>query len=135
MSVITRARSLGRHRGKTPLELRIALDAADDRATRLTAALDQLGAANTTLERLLDQAGIDYSGALEDVATRDRTIAQLEGTVRLRDQQIDDLKRKVDVGVKAEHVIAKTQPIPVLPLGQAPFVATDPAHIPAITVT
>ncbi|MFB6675554.1 hypothetical protein ACFCWG_24650 [Streptomyces sp. NPDC056390] len=67
--------------------------------------------------------------------TDEQTIRQLEGVVRLRDQEIDDLKRKVDVGVKAEHVIAETQPIPVLPLGQAPFAATDPGHVPSLDAT
>lgn len=65
----------------------------------------------------------------------DKAIAQLEAAVRLRDQQIDDLRRKVTVGVNAEHVIAETQPIPILPvpLSQAPFAATNPAHIAAWT--
>lgn len=69
--------------------------------------------------------------------TAERTITQLEDVVRLRDEQIDDLRRKVTVGVNAEHVIAKTQEIPILPvpLHQAPFAATDPVHIAAITAT
>ncbi|MFF2475136.1 hypothetical protein [Streptomyces sp. NPDC058066] len=60
----------------------------------------------------------------------ERAIAQLEAAVELRDQEIADLKRRVDVGVKAEHVIAKTQPIPVvMPLHQSPMAATDPAAV------
>jgi hypothetical protein len=39
----------------------------------------------------------------------EKTIRQLEAVIRLRDQQIDDLIRKLEVGVNAEHVIAKTQ--------------------------
>ncbi|MFB7736245.1 hypothetical protein ACFC08_18030 [Streptomyces sp. NPDC056112] len=43
----------------------------------------------------------------------EKALAQAENVIRLRDQQIADLQRKVDVGVKAEHVIARTQEIPV----------------------
>jgi hypothetical protein len=65
-------------------------------------------------------------------------LAQAEAAVRLRDKVIADLKRKVDVGVKAEHVIAKTQEIDpeqvrrycVKPLHQSPLAVTDPGRVP-----
>jgi len=133
--MITRARSLGKHRGKTPAQLRDELIAAEDHALRLTAALDQLGAANTTLERQLDKAGIDYSGALEDLRAAKQTIRHLDAIVLLRDREIDRLNDKGRVGYLAEAAATKTQPIPVLPLSQAPFAATDPAQIPAIQAT
>lgn len=57
----------------------------------------------------------------------DRALAQAEEAIRLRDREIADLRRKLDVGVKAEHVIAETQELSaeevrrhcVMPLGQA----------------
>jgi hypothetical protein len=64
-------------------------------------------------------------------------IRQLEGAVRYRERQIDDLNRKINVGVRAEHVIAKTQELdpeeirrhctPV-PLWESPL--ANPANIP-----
>jgi hypothetical protein len=135
VSMLTRARSLGRHRGKTPAQLRDALCAAEDETFRLTAALDQLGAERNTLERQLDKAGIDYAGALEDLRAAKQTIRHLDAIVLLRDREIDRLNDRGRVSYLAEAAATKTQPIPVLPLGQAPFASTDPAHIPAITTT
>jgi hypothetical protein len=65
-------------------------------------------------------------------------LAQAEAAIRLRDQIIADLKRKVDVGVKAEHIIAKTQELDpeqvrrycVKPLHQSPLAVTDPGRVP-----
>jgi len=67
----------------------------------------------------------------------ERALAQAEDAIRLRDRRIADLERRVDVGVKAEHVIAKTQELPVeeirrhcvMPLHQSPL--ANPAHVPA----
>jgi hypothetical protein len=48
------------------------------------------------------------------------TVARIDArhaeTVRGLEQQIADLQRRLDVGVKAEHVIAATQEIDVRPL-------------------
>ncbi|MFF2502136.1 hypothetical protein ACFVTY_01885 [Streptomyces sp. NPDC058067] len=130
MSVINRARSLGKHRGKTPAQLRDALTAAEGREIGLTAVLDQLAATNTDLERQLDEAGIDLSGALDDLRAAKQTIRHLDAIVLLRDREIDRLNDRGRVGYLAETAATKTQPIP---LYRAPFAATDPAHIPAIT--
>ena len=66
-------------------------------------------------------------------------LAQAEEAIRLRDREINDLKRKVDIGVKAEHVVAQTQELdpeevrracqPV-PLHQSPMAVTGPGRIP-----
>jgi hypothetical protein len=54
-------------------------------------------------------------------------------TVRGLERQLDELRERLDIGVKAEHVIAQTQEIPVstpvLPLHQSP--QANPAHAPA----
>ncbi|WPO73978.1 hypothetical protein [Streptomyces sp. KN37] len=112
-------RTLGRHRGKTPAQLRAELDRADCTLIALATENDHLRAERDQLERQLDAAGIDLSGAREDLSAARQQIRHLSALVALRDQQIDDLTRKVDIGVKAEHVIAATQPIPV-PLHQSP---------------
>ena len=46
----------------------------------------------------------------------EKDYAQLEAALRDRERTIADLKRKVDIGVRAEHVIAKTQEIDVTDL-------------------
>jgi 5'-3' exonuclease len=69
--------------------------------------------------------------------TAEKELEQAENAIRLRNQRIADLERRVDVGVKAEHVIARTQEIDpaevrrycVTPLHLAPMAAvTDPGH-------
>jgi multidrug resistance efflux pump len=123
-------RILGRHRGKTPAQLRAELDQADCTLIGLATEVDSLQAERDQLERQLDQAGIDLSGTLDDLRAAKQLVRHLKALVHLRDQQIDDLTRKVDTGVKAEHVIAQTQPIPV-PLHQSPLAAvTDPGNVP-----
>ncbi|MFK4869032.1 hypothetical protein ACI3K4_27840 [Streptomyces sp. CSMPJR101] len=63
----------------------------------------------------------------------EKALVQAENAIRLRDRRISDLNRKIDVGVKAEHVIAQTQEIPVItpviPLHEAPFATTDPGRV------
>lgn len=65
--MLTRARSLGRHRGKTPAQLRSELDEATCHLVALATEIDELQAARTRLEAQVDEASIDYSGALEDL--------------------------------------------------------------------
>lgn len=67
MSMLTRARSLGRHRGKTPAQLRSELDTATCHLVAMATEIDELKAARNRLEAQLDEAGIDYSGALDDL--------------------------------------------------------------------
>ncbi|MFB7707974.1 hypothetical protein [Streptomyces sp. NPDC056105] len=122
MSVITRARSLGRHRGKTPGQLRTELDEATCQLIGRATEIEELKGARNQLASELDETRTGAQRAAEDDARQIRDLRR----------QVADLKRKVDIGVKAEHVIAKTQPIPVLPLGQAPFAAIDPADVSAI---
>lgn len=67
MSMLTRARSLGRHRGKTPFQLRAELDEATCHLVAMATEIDELKAERNQLEGQLDEAGIDYSGALDDL--------------------------------------------------------------------
>lgn len=97
----------GRHRGATPAELRAAH--AEDVRT-----IDALRGTVTDLMTQLDRAGIDFSGALEDVRVARAELAQAEQAVADRDRRIADLEHRLAVGVRAEHVIADTQPCPVL---------------------
>ncbi|MFI0162311.1 hypothetical protein ACH4OH_28260 [Streptomyces albidoflavus] len=102
-----RTRARGRHRGATPAELR-ATHAEDIRT------IDALRGTVVGLMAQLDQAGIDVSGALEDLRVARAELAQAEQAVKLRDRRIADLEHRLAVGVRAEHVIADTQPCPVL---------------------
>ncbi|WP_230536423.1 hypothetical protein [Streptomyces sp. OUCMDZ-3434] len=102
-----RTRTRGRHRGATPTELRAAH--AEDVRT-----IDALRGTVADLMAQLDQAGIDVSGALEDVRVARNELAQAEQAIKGRDRRIADLEHRVAVGVRAEHVIADTQPCPVL---------------------
>lgn len=109
--MLTRARSLGRHRGKTPAQLRAELDEADCKLIELATEIDQLKAARDQLEQQLDEAGIELSGALEDLRAAKQSIRHLDAVVLLRDTEIDKLNERIRVGIGAEHVIAKTQEI------------------------
>ncbi|WP_171117878.1 MULTISPECIES: hypothetical protein [unclassified Streptomyces] len=98
---------------------------------------------NRRLLTITHRAGDDIALLRRDLAdeqerrkTAEKELQQAEEVIRLRDREIADLKRKVDVGVKAEHVIAKTQELSVdeirkhcvMPLHQAPFATTDPGR-------
>ncbi|MGW7726290.1 hypothetical protein ACWGJ6_23510 [Streptomyces canus] len=124
-------RDHARHRGKSGLQLQRELAAAERKIASLTAGIDQISAERNDSEKRADDAQLALNTAGEE-------IRQLEEAVELRDRRIADLERKVDVGVKAEHIVAKTQEIdpeqvrqmcarPV-PLHQAPFASTDPGH-------
>lgn len=110
-------RGVAKHRGKSGLQLLRELAAAELKVASLTAGIDQIAAERNTAEEQLDNAG--------------QEIQQLEETVRLRDQQIADLEHRVEIGVKAEHVIAATQEIDVSRLRKE--AATWP--VPAWTTT
>ncbi|MEU5900652.1 hypothetical protein [Streptomyces venezuelae] len=109
MSMLTRARHIGRHRGKTPAQLKKELDQAGCTLIGLATEIDGLRAERDRLEAQLDAAGIELSGVRDDLSAARKQIRHLDAVVLLRDRKIDDLNRKIDVGVKAEHVISKTQ--------------------------
>ncbi|MFF4791912.1 hypothetical protein ACFY2M_19585 [Streptomyces sp. NPDC001276] len=131
MSLAQDLRTRRRHRGMTPWQLiqkigRLEQEADEStcRIVELATENDGLRADRSELEAQLRRQAIQASEA----------IRQLEGNIRLRDRQIDDLQRKVTIGVRAEHVIAKTQELdpeeirkhctPV-PLWQSPLADPD----------
>lgn len=133
MSLIHRARHLGRHRAKTPAELRAALDKADCQLIGLTTEIDQLTAH-------LDAAGINLSGAREDLRIATGHLDQAEQAIRDRDRRISELEHRLAVGVRAETIVATTQAMdmssvrerfehgPVRRLGASPLAAvTEPS--------
>lgn len=109
--MLNRARSLGRHRGKTPAQLRAELDEADCLLIGLATEIDEARRGRNEVEAQLDTAGIELSGAREDLAVARQTITQLEAVVKLREREIDTLAERIRIGIGAEHVIAKTQEI------------------------
>ncbi|MGY4931611.1 hypothetical protein ACWD7T_10900 [Streptomyces sp. 900116325] len=111
MNVVTRVRSLGRHRGKTPAQLRAALDEADCTLIGLATEIDEARRGRNEAEAQLDAAGIELSGVRVDLAAARQTITQLEAVVKLREREIDTLAERIRIGIGAEHVIAKTQEI------------------------
>jgi len=111
VSILDAIKSHGRHRGKTPAQLRTELDEADCKLIELATEIDQLKAARNQLQEQLDTAGIDLSGALEDLRAAEQSIRHLDAVVLLRDMEIDKLNERIRVGIGAEHVIAKTQEI------------------------
>lgn len=128
-------RSHRQHRGKSGLQLKRELAAAERRILSLTAGIDQISAERNAAEKRADQAQINLGTALEE-------IRQLEDVVRLRDQEIKRLNERITVGVNAEHVIAKTQEIDVselrrrfdtgspVRLGASPVATTNPGRVP-----
>jgi len=132
--MLTRARSLGRHRGKTPYQLRTELDEATCELVGMATEIADLKAERTKLEGELDTAAVDLSGMREDLNLAREEIRQLEEAVELRNQQIGDLERKADIGALAEAAATRTQEIPVitqvLPLHQSPLAVTDPGRVP-----
>jgi hypothetical protein len=126
----------GKHRGKSPTALRRELAAAERRIAGLTAAYDQLAAERNDLETQLDQAGIDYSTALDDLRIARRETARVQAALTATTARLANATAVSDL---PQHI--STQPIPtlrdrfeagrVVRLGASPLAGRDPAHIPA----
>lgn len=119
MSVLDAIKSHGRHRKLTRLELAekvSRLEREADEATcqlvALTTQVDGLKAERDQLQEQLDEAGIDLSGARVDHA---QTVARIDARhteiVAEMQQHIDDLTRRLEIGVLAEAAASKTQEI------------------------
>jgi chromosome segregation ATPase len=110
MSLITSLRGTG---------IRRAIDKVAELRAENVALLTRQAAADDYFA-LLSQDRDDAINAWQQEKQRreqlEKDYAQLEAVVRDKDREIADLKRKVDIGVKAEHVIAKTQEIDVTDL-------------------
>jgi hypothetical protein len=127
VSIVQDLRTRGRHRGKTPWQLVQTIG-------RLEREADE-----NTCQMVAMATEVDDANERADNA--EKALAQAEETIRLRDQRITELLRRLDVAVKAEHVIAKTQELSVeeirrhcvMPLHQSPL--ADPAHVPGMAHT
>ncbi|SDL28990.1 hypothetical protein [Streptomyces indicus] len=138
MSIAQDVRTKFSHRGMTPWQLVQKIGRLEREANE---AACQLVAMATEIEKLKRQRN-RAARALDDTRIQVQRITE-DDTRLIKDlrRQITDLKRKLDIGVKAEHVIAKTQEIDgdqirkhcVMPLAKAPFASTDPAGLPPIT--
>ena len=150
MTILDTVRAHGKHRKATRLELvekvgRLERELAE-RESLLRAAAAELGQVvgeRNQLQDQLDEAGIELSGAREDHA---ETVARIEArhaeVIAEMQREIDDLTRRLDVGVLAEAAASKTQEIdareiqerfadgPVVSLHHSPQ-AADPAHVPS----
>jgi uncharacterized coiled-coil DUF342 family protein len=109
----------GRHRKLSRLELVEKVGQleheADNRTCQLVGLateIDELKAERNQLQDQLDEAGIDLSGAREDHA---QTVARIDARhteiVAEMQQHINDLTRRLNVGVLAEAAASKTQEI------------------------
>ena len=124
---------------------------ADDRIAELNTVIDELRADNAKLLNRQAEAD-DYFALLQHDITvtnqgwqqekerrqlAEKALQQAEAVIRLRDQRITELARRLAVGVLAEAAAAETQPIPVItpviPLHQSPL--AKPTHVPAWATT
>ena len=151
-SLIPALKGVGRHRGKTPAQLRAELDEATCHLVALATEIDELRAERNQLEQQLDAAGIELSGARHDLRTADNECKRLEAAVTAwecrwanahpirvpapRDLRGDDERPTAPTDVSSLRAIVPVVPIPQRPTfpiterAAAPD-ATSPAHIPA----
>lgn len=138
MSLVSRTRGLARHRGKSPMQLRAELDEAVCALVALTTEVDTLRAERDLLEQQLDQAGIDLSGALEDLrAERAETLSLQAVLDNATATAVPPSHRDVDpddqpthpAGIDVRDLRARFAVGPVVSLWHSPQ-AADPAHIP-----
>jgi chromosome segregation ATPase len=136
------ARYRNRHRGKTGLQLQRELTQAEDKATSLTAALDQAMAELTDLReenaalrnlkagaddtfviqlQVIDDLEGDVRRLREDLAAEQgaRAVAAKDVETRGRwvadlEQQLADAIRRLEIGALAESAAARTQEVPVI---------------------
>lgn len=139
MSIAQDLRARAKHRGMSPWELvkkigRLERE-ADNMACQLVAMaaeIDGLKRERNQLQEDFDRAAIEYSGALEDVHTRDQEIASLKA--ELAPHRAAQANRDaVTVPPMERDTTAvedqATAPVAVLTLQQA--FGTDPTHIPS----
>jgi len=119
VSILNTLVAHGRHRKLSRLELLekvSGLEREADEATcqlvALTTQVDELKANRNQLEQQLDEAGIELSGARADHA---QTVARIDARhaeiVAEMQQHIDDLTRRLNIGVLAGAAASETQEI------------------------
>ncbi|MEW2578410.1 hypothetical protein [Streptomyces syringium] len=78
MNWFSSACSMARHRGKSVAQFRRECDELTCELVAATTEIQRLTGENRVLEAQLDQAAIDYSGALQDLAEAEAELAQLK---------------------------------------------------------
>jgi hypothetical protein len=134
-------KAVGRHRGKTPAQLRRELDAALCDLSALATRVGELTAERNQLEGQLDEAGIDLSGARHDLRIAGQEQKRLQDAIRAwearwanafpvsvrapRDLRPADERPTVPVDVSSVRPIHR-----VIPITERAD-AANPANIPA----
>ncbi|MFE4420369.1 hypothetical protein [Streptomyces sp. NPDC056817] len=110
---LTDLRARAKHRKKSRSELVQKIGQlereADESTCRIVALASEIDDLTTANDELTAERNRLEAQLRRQAVQAGEVIRQLEKVVRLRDRQIDDLQRKVTIGVRAEHVIAKTQ--------------------------
>ena len=126
MSILSTARSAARHRQMSRLEMAAYIAQLEGQNTALTAE-------NTLLERQLDAAGIELSGALEDVRVARNENLRLDAALTATNAQLANATAKSDL---PQHISTQPTPTvqrfdtgPVLRSGASPLAVVDPGQI------
>lgn len=159
-NLIPGLKGVGRHRGKSPVQLRRELDEATCHLVAMATEINELRAERTQLEQQLDEAGIELSGARNDLDIADREQRRLQDAVRAwearwanahpvsvpapRDLRPSDERPTVPTDVSSVRAIFPVVPIaerPATPEADAsitkhpaPLDATKPTHVPVMPV-
>lgn len=145
MSVMQDLRTRAKHRGYTPWQLVQKIGRLEQEADEyacelvaLTTQVDELKAERNRLADERDQEAVAHGAIVDDLRAendqlRDELAAlkvrfgpELAAEANANAITVPPMVRPID-GPEDEA----TQPIPVVPLHQAPFATTDPAHVPA----
>jgi hypothetical protein len=139
-------KGIGRHRAKTPAQLRRELDAALCGLSLMATEIDELRAGRNRLEAQLDEAGIELSGARHDLHIAGKEQERLHEALTAwesrwanahpvtvpapRDVRPDDDRPTAPQGIDVRPIRAV---YPVTPIAETPAApnATNPANIPA----
>ena len=134
-------KAVGRHRGKTPTQLRRELDAALCDLSAMATRVGELTAERNQLEGQLDEAGIELSGARHDLHIAGKEKQRLQAALKAwesrwanahpvnvpapRDLRLADDRPTVPVDVSKVRAVHR-----VIPITERPD-AANPANIPA----
>lgn len=126
MSILSSARSAARHRQMTRLEMAAYIAKLEGQNTALTAD-------NTLLERQLDAAGIELSGALDDLRVARNENLRLDAALTATNAE---LANATAVSQLPQHISTQPTPIvqrfetgPVLRAGASPLAVGNPGQV------
>ncbi|HCA85493.1 MAG TPA: hypothetical protein DEQ61_08370 [Streptomyces sp.] len=142
MSLFATARAVARHRRKTPAELATELDVATCNILALATENNEQQAALARLEGQLDRAGIELSGALDDLRTARREAARLTDALTATRAELanatavsslPNLDDTVPHGIDCRPVQQRFEAGPAIRLGTSPLAGHSPVPTWAIT--